>query len=117
MKGEKPDFMEKFNAEIPISEPVLEPVPKWRQTLSVILFVGAWIYNVCPVDLLPAFPLDNLLITGATAFNWIQQNAKNQQGMIVKISRYLKWILLALLVLTLLIFGTFIALILNLLSG
>lgn len=94
-----------------------QTVPKWRRILSVVLTVGAVVYDVCPIDLVPAFPLDNLLATGAATFNLIQQNAQNQQALIVKMSKYLKWTFVLLLIMAVLIFGTLVALIINLVGA
>lgn len=94
-----------------------QSVPKWRRFLSFALTACAILYDVCPVDMIPAFPLDNILITGAATFNLIQQNTQNQQALIVKISKYLKWLFVLLLILVVLVFGTLVALIANLISA
>ena len=94
-----------------------QSVPKWKKMLSVVLMLGTLLYNFIPIDLLPAIPLDNLLATGAATFNLIQQNTENQQALIVKISKYLKWIFVLLLIFIVLVFGTLIALLVNLMQA
>jgi len=88
-----------------------------KRVLSLVLTALVVAYNIVPVDFIPVFPLDNLLATGAATFNLIEQNTQNQQALIARISKFLKWCFVLLLILVILVFGTFLALIFNLIFG
>ena len=85
-------------------------VPEWKRRLSIVLVILSGVYTACPIDLMPTIPIDNILAIGAAIFNAIQQNSRDQHRLLVKISKYMKWIFVLLLILAVLIFGTFIVL-------
>ncbi len=74
----------------------------WK-ALSIMIAMLALAYDVSPIDAVPdAIPvlgwLDDIGITAFAAMNVYQQFAKDQNSTLVKLIRYTKWMLVALVV-------------------
>ncbi len=83
--------------------PVDGNAPIWK-ALSVVLAMLAVAYDVSPVDAVPdAVPvlgwLDDVGFTVMAALNVYQQFAKDQTSMLVRLVKYVKWMLVALILL------------------
>lgn len=94
--------------------------PVWK-ALSVLVFLMAVAYDLSPIDAIPdAVPLVGLLddvgFTLMAILNLYQQFAKDQNFALVKFARYIKWALVALIVLAGILFGGLITLIVHLVA-
>ena len=74
----------------------------WK-ALSVIIAMMALAYDISPLDLSPdAVPvlgwLDDIGITVVAALNAYQQFAKDQSALTVRLAKYIKWMMVAVLV-------------------
>ena len=74
----------------------------WK-ALSVIIVMMALAYDISPLDLSPdALPvlgwLDDAGITLVAALNAYQQFAKDQSALTVRLAKYVKWMMVAVLV-------------------
>lgn len=74
----------------------------WK-ALSIVIAMLALAYDVSPIDAVPdAIPvlgwLDDVGITAFAAMNVYQQFTKDQNSTLVKLIRYTKWMLVALVV-------------------
>ena len=78
-------------------------VPVVWKALSVIIAMMALAYDISPLDLSPdAVPvlgwLDDAGITVMAALNAYQQFAKDQNAISVRLAKYVKWMMIAVLV-------------------
>ena len=78
-------------------------VPVVWKALSVIIAMMALAYDISPLDLSPdAVPvlgwLDDAGITVMAALNAYQQFAKDQNAISVRLAKYVKWMMVAVLV-------------------
>ena len=78
-------------------------VPVVWKALSVIIAMMALAYDISPLDLSPdAVPvlgwLDDAGITVMAALNAYQQFAKDQNAISVRLAKYIKWMMVAVLV-------------------
>ncbi|MCQ2100529.1 MAG: DUF1232 domain-containing protein [Fibrobacter sp.] len=92
--------------------------PIWK-ALSVLIALAALAYDVSPVDAIPdGIPvlgwLDDLGMTVMAALNVYQQFAKDQNSTLVKLIRYTKWMLVALVVIAGVVVGGIVTLIIHL---
>ena len=74
----------------------------WK-ALSVIIAMMALAYDISPLDLSPdAIPvlgwIDDVGITMVAALNAYQQFAKDQSALTVRLAKYVKWMMVAVLV-------------------
>ena len=74
----------------------------WK-ALSVLIAMAALVYDLSPIDAVPdALPvfgwLDDFGFTAMAALNLYQQFAKDQGALAVRLAKYLKWMLIALVV-------------------
>lgn len=74
----------------------------WK-ALSVLIAMAALAYDLSPIDAVPdALPvlgwLDDLGFTAMAALNLYQQFAKDQGALAVRLAKYVKWMLIALIV-------------------
>ncbi|MBO7550369.1 MAG: DUF1232 domain-containing protein [Fibrobacter sp.] len=74
----------------------------WK-ALSVLIAMAAVAYDMSPIDAVPdALPvlgwLDDLGFTAMAALNLYQQFAKDQGALAVRLAKYVKWMLIALIV-------------------
>ena len=74
----------------------------WK-ALSVLIAMVALAYDMSPIDAVPdALPvfgwLDDLGFTTMAALNLYQQFAKDQGALMVRLAKYVKWMLIALIV-------------------
>ena len=74
----------------------------WK-ALSVIIAMMALAYDISPLDLSPdALPVvgwvDDIGITVMAALNAYQQFAKDQSALTVRLAKYIKWMMIAVLV-------------------
>jgi hypothetical protein len=75
----------------------------WK-ALSVIVAMLAVVYDLSPIDAVPdALPLfgwlDDVGFTLMAALNVYQQFTKDQNSMMVRLAKYIKWMMVALVVL------------------
>ncbi len=82
---------------------------------SVVFTVLALIYDISPIDLAPdAIPvlgwLDDIGVTVIAVMNLYQQFAKNQNSLLVRTVKILKWILILICVLAILVFAALVLL-------
>lgn len=89
--------------------------PVWK-ALSVLITLAALAYDVSPIDAVPdGIPvlgwLDDLGVTLIAALNMYQQFAKDQGSLLVKLAKYVKWSMVALVILAGVAVGGLIALI------
>lgn len=81
----------------------LQGAPVVWKALSVVIAMLALAYDLSPIDAVPdAIPvlgwLDDVGVTVMAAMNVYQQFAKDQNSTLVKLIRYTKWMLVALVV-------------------
>ena len=74
----------------------------WK-ALSVLIAMAALAYDLSPIDAVPdALPvlgwLDDFGFTAMAALNLYQQFAKDQGALAVRLAKYVKWMLIALIV-------------------
>ena len=74
----------------------------WK-ALSVLIAMVALVYDLSPIDAVPdALPvfgwLDDFGFTAMAALNLYQQFAKDQGALAVRLAKYVKWMLVALVV-------------------
>lgn len=91
--------------------------PVWK-ALSVVIAMLALAYDVSPIDAVPdAIPvlgwLDDIGITVMAALNVYQQFAANQDALLVKLVKYIKWMIVALVILAGIAVGGLITLIVH----
>ncbi|SMG07850.1 YkvA family protein [Fibrobacter sp. UWB13] len=75
----------------------------WK-ALSVIIAMLAVVYDLSPIDAVPdTIPLfgwlDDVGFTVMAALNAYQQFAKDQNSMVVRLAKYVKWMMVAFIVL------------------
>ena len=85
------------------SREVQNGAPVVWKALSVIIAMMALTYDILPLDLSPdALPvvgwLDDIGITVMAALNAYQQFAKDQSALTVRLAKYIKWMMVAVLV-------------------
>ena len=85
------------------SKEVQNGAPVVWKALSVIIAMMALAYDISPIDLSPdALPvvgwLDDIGITVMAALNAYQQFAKDQSALTVRLAKYIKWMMVAVLV-------------------
>lgn len=90
----------------------------WK-ALSIIVALAAAAYTASPIDAVPdAIPvlgwLDDIGFVLMAALNVYQQFAKDQNSTMVKLVRYTKWMLIALIILAGVVVGGIITLIIHL---
>ena len=78
-------------------------VPVVWKALSVLIAMAALAYDLSPIDAVPdALPvfgwLDDFGFTAMAALNLYQQFAKDQGALAVRLAKYVKWMLVALVV-------------------
>jgi hypothetical protein len=77
-----------------------------QKVLSVLFMLFAIAYLISPVDLMiDVVPIEDIGLLLAAGLNLFQQFAKNQNSNLVKIIKYLKWILVVGVVFVGLLFG------------
>lgn len=91
--------------------------PVWK-ALSVVIAMLALAYDESPIDAVPdAIPvlgwLDDIGITVMAALNVYQQFAANQDALLVKLVKYIKWMIVALVILAGIAVGGLITLIVH----
>ena len=74
----------------------------WK-ALSVLIAMAAVAYDLSPIDAVPdALPvlgwLDDIGFTTMAALNLYQQFAKDQSALTVRLAKYIKWMMVAVLV-------------------
>lgn len=94
--------------------------PIWK-ALSVLIALAALAYDVSPVDAIPdGIPvlgwLDDLGMTVMAALNVYQQFAKDQGSMLVKLAKYVKWMMIAMILLAGVAVGGLVTLIIHLVA-
>lgn len=94
--------------------------PVWK-ALSVVIAMLALAYDVSPIDAVPdTIPvlgwMDDVGFTIMAALNAYQQFAKNQDALMVKLVKYIKWMLVALILLACVVVGGLITLIVHLVT-
>ena len=92
----------------------------WK-ALSVLIAMAALVYDLSPIDAVPdALPvfgwLDDFGFTAMAALNLYQQFAKDQGALTVRLAKYLKWMLIALVVIAGVAVGGLVALIVKLVT-
>lgn len=92
----------------------------WK-ALSVLIAMVALAYDLSPIDAVPdALPvfgwLDDFGFTAMAALNLYQQFAKDQGALTVRLAKYLKWMLIALVVIAGIAVGGLIAAIVTLVT-
>ena len=92
----------------------------WK-ALSVLIAMAALAYDMSPIDAVPdALPvlgwLDDLGFTAMAALNLYQQFAKDQGALAVRLAKYVKWMLIALVVIAGVAVGGLVALIVKLVT-
>lgn len=107
------DSQESSGGELQKGAPVI-----WK-ALSIIVALVAAAYTASPIDAVPdAIPvlgwLDDVGFVLMAALNVYQQFAKNQNSTMVKLVRYTKWMLVALIALAAAVVGGLITLIIHL---
>ena len=85
------------------SKEVQNGAPVIWKALSVIIAMMALAYDISPLDLAPdAMPvfgwLDDAGVTLVAALNAYQQFAKDQSSLTVRLAKYIKWMMVAVLV-------------------
>ena len=92
----------------------------WK-ALSVLIAMAALVYDLSPIDAVPdALPvfgwLDDFGFTAMAALNLYQQFAKDQGALTVRLAKYLRWMLIALVVIAGVAVGGLVALIVKLVT-
>ncbi len=92
----------------------------WK-ALSVLIAMAALAYDLSPIDAVPdALPvfgwLDDFGFTAMAALNLYQQFAKDQGALAVRLAKYVKWMLVALVVIAGVAVGGLVALIVKLVT-
>ena len=92
----------------------------WK-ALSVLIAMAALAYDLSPIDAVPdALPvlgwLDDFGFTTMAALNLYQQFAKDQGALAVRLAKYVKWMLVALVVIAGVAVGGLVALIVKLVT-
>ena len=92
----------------------------WK-ALSVLIAMAAVAYDLSPIDAVPdALPvlgwLDDIGFTTMAALNLYQQFAKDQGALAVRLAKYVKWMLVALVVIAGVAVGGLVALIVKLVT-
>ena len=79
-----------------------------KQITSIILLIGAIVYDFIPADLIPDIPvigwIDDFFVTSSALFNCIQQFSNDGNEILEKVMKWLKWTCFLLAVLIILIF-------------
>ncbi len=79
-----------------------------KQITSIILLIGAIVYDFIPADLIPDIPvigwIDDFFVTSSALFNCIQQFSDDGNEILGKVMKWLKWTCFLLAVLIILIF-------------
>lgn len=79
-----------------------------KQITSIILLIGAIVYDFIPADLIPDIPvigwIDDFFVTSSALFNCIQQFTENGNELLTRVMKWLKWTCFLLAVLIILIF-------------
>ncbi|MBP5479092.1 MAG: DUF1232 domain-containing protein [Bacteroidaceae bacterium] len=79
-----------------------------KQITSIILLIGAIVYDFIPADLIPDIPvigwIDDFFVTSSALFNCIQQFSDDGNEILTRIMKWLKWTCLLLAVLIILVF-------------
>lgn len=96
-------------------------VPVVWKALSVLIAMAALAYDLSPIDAVPdALPvlgwLDDFGFTAMAALNLYQQFAKDQGALAVRLAKYVKWMLVALVVIAGVAVGGLVALIVKLVT-
>lgn len=91
-----------------------QEVSPFKKALSILTAFLAFAYTISPIDLSPDFIpvlgwIDDAGLLLAAALNLFQTWSANQDAMLVKIAKYLKWIILALFLLIAIALGGLIA--------
>ena len=97
------DMEQNSSREGSSSKEVQNGAPVVWKALSVIIAMMALTYDISPLDLSPdALPvlgwLDDAGITLVAALNAYQQFAKDQSALTVRLAKYVKWMMVAVLV-------------------
>ena len=92
----------------------------WK-ALSILIAMAAVAYDLSPIDAVPdALPvlgwLDDFGFTTMAALNLYQQFAKDQGALAVRIAKYVKWMMVALVVIAGIAVGGLVALIVKLVT-
>jgi hypothetical protein len=92
----------------------------WK-ALSILIAMAAVAYDLSPIDAVPdALPvlgwLDDVGFTVMAALNLYQQFAKDQGALAVRIAKYVKWMMVALVVIAGIAVGGLVALIVKLVT-
>ena len=79
-----------------------------KQITSIILLIGAIVYDFIPADLIPDITvigwIDDFFVTSSALFNCIQQFSDDGNEILTRIMKWLKWTCLLLAVLIILVF-------------
>lgn len=91
-----------------------QEVSPLKKALSILTSFLALAYTISPIDLSPDFIpvlgwVDDVGIALAAALNLFQTWSSNQDAILVKIAKYLKWIVLGLFLLIAIVLGGLIA--------
>jgi len=82
----------------------------FKKALAIVFAAITLLYDISPIDISPdVIPfvgwIDDIGITVVAALNFIQQMASDQNSFFVKMLKYIKWILVCIVVLLLLALG------------
>ena len=93
-----------------------------QKKIAIIFSIIAVLYGISPVDFCPdGVPvmgwLDDFGLMLAALLNLFQQMAIDQHSIFVKIAKYMKWVMIAFFVFSVLVFGGIVALIIALLTN
>lgn len=93
----------------------------WK-AFSLVIALLALAYDLSPIDAIPdGIPvlgwLDDLCVTLVAALNMYQQFAKDQNSALVKLAKYIKWMLVALVIVAGIAVGGLVAAIVALVSN
>ena len=66
-----------------------------KQITSIILLIGAIVYDFIPADLIPDIPvigwIDDFFVTSSALFNCIQQFSDDGNEILTHVMKWLKW--------------------------
>jgi len=98
----------------------MELTQKHKQIISVVLLGAAVAYDFLPTDFVPDIPvvgwMDDFLLTSTAALNCLQQFTTEENQLMQKVLKWLKWTCLLLAILIILVFALLISTIISIFS-